>query len=111
MIQFHLDLAQLLNLLVAFVLPVLVGLVTTSNTSAATKSLLLATLSLVAGLGAELLAAVQAGVTYDLGQGLTSGLATFIVAVATHYGLWKPTGTSAAVQAVGTSSIANPYRS
>ena len=101
MIQFTPDVAQWLNLLVAFVLPILVGLVTTKVTSPGTKALLLATLSLVAGLGAELLAAVNAGVTYDLSQGLFSGAATFLVAVASHYGLWKPTGASSAAQSVG----------
>ncbi|PPF56100.1 hypothetical protein C5B94_04040 [Clavibacter michiganensis] len=105
MIQFDLNVAQILNLLVAIVLPVLVGLVTTRVVTPGTKALLLAALSLLSGLAAELLAAINAGVPYDLSQGLVSGVGTFIIAVALHYGLWKPTGTASAVQAVGAKHV------
>jgi phosphotransferase system glucose/maltose/N-acetylglucosamine-specific IIC component len=92
---------QLLSLLVSIVLPLLVGLVTTRTTSASVKALLLAVLAFASGLGTELLAALNAGVSYDLAAGVFSGVATFLVAVGLHYGLWKPTGTSSALQAVG----------
>jgi hypothetical protein len=58
-------------------------------------------LALITGLATEWLAAVQAEVVYDLSAGLANALATFLIAVALHYGLWKPTGISGVVQAVG----------
>lgn len=103
MITFTIDPWQVVQLIVAVVLPVLVGLVTTRTTSPGLKAVLLATLAVLSSLGTEALAANEAGEVYDLGQGLIFGLGTFIVAVAMHYGLWKPTGTSSAVQGVGES--------
>lgn len=103
MITFTIDPWQVVQLIVAVVLPVLVGLVTTRTTSPGLKAVLLAGLAVVSSLGTEALAANESGQVYDLGQGLIFGLGTFIVAVAMHYGLWKPTGTSGLVQAVGES--------
>lgn len=101
MITFNLDTAGLVQLAVAFVLPVLVGLVTTRVTAPGTKAALLAGLSLLTALGTELLAAIDAGQPYDLGAGLVTGFGTFIAAVAMHYGLWKPTGVSVKAQDIG----------
>ncbi|HYQ76180.1 hypothetical protein [Cellulomonas sp.] len=44
------------------------------------------------------------GVTYDLGVALLAALPAFVVSVATHHGLLKPTGISAAAQSVGSGS-------
>lgn len=101
MITFDPTWIQLLNLLVSVVLPLFVGLVTTRATSASVKAILLAALAFASGLGTELLASLNAGVSYDLATGVFSGVATFLVAVGLHYGLWKPTGTSSALQSVG----------
>jgi len=102
MISFTPDIPLLLWLAVAVVLPILVGLVTTRETSPARKAVFLAALALIAGLLTQLLAAINAGVTYDLFAGLVQGLATFLIAVAVYYGLWKPTGVGKAAQSVGT---------
>ncbi|POH63647.1 MULTISPECIES: hypothetical protein [Cryobacterium] len=102
MITFAFNLPLLLSLLVAIVLPILVGLVTTKETSSARKAIYLALLALLAGLLSQLLAAINAGVPYDLFTGLIQGIGTFLVAVALYFGLWKPTGVTAAAQAVGT---------
>lgn len=96
-----LDVPQLLNLLLAVVFPVLVGLVTTKVTSSTVKAVLLATISLASGLVSGLLAAVLAGVPFDLVGALLTGLAAWIIALATHLGFWKPTGVTEKVQAVG----------
>lgn len=96
-----LDVPQLLNLLLAVVFPVLVGLVTTRVTSSTLKAVLLATISLGSGLVSALLAAVLAGVPFDIVAAVLTGLAAWIIALATHLGFWKPTGVSDAVQAVG----------
>ncbi|POH63974.1 hypothetical protein C3B59_10510 [Cryobacterium zongtaii] len=101
---FAFDLPLLLWLLVAIVLPILVGLVTTKTTSPAKRAILLAALALITGLLSQLLAAINAGVPYALFTGLIQGIGTFLVAVALYFGLWKPTGVTAAAQAVGTTA-------
>lgn len=96
-----LDLPQLLNILLSVVFPVLVGLVTTRVTRKGVKAVLLATISLASGLVSSLLTAVLAGVSFEVIGALLTGLAAWIIAIATHYGFWRPTGVSNAVQAVG----------
>lgn len=100
-IVLSLDVPQLLNLLLAVVFPVLVGLVTTKVTSSLTKTILLATISLASGLVSALLAALIAGVPFDLIAALLTGLAAWIIAIATHLGFWKPAGVTERVQAIG----------
>lgn len=106
-VAFTLDPATVVQLLIAFILPVLVGLVTTRVTSPAVKAWLLAGLSLVTSLLVELARAIAAGTTYDLGIALLAALPAFVVSVATYYGLWKPTGVTAAVQDV---SVRDPAK-
>lgn len=101
-VAFTLDPAVVVQLLIAFVMPVLVGLVTTRTTSAGRKAWLLAGLTLVTSLLVELARALSGGLTYDLGVALLAALPAFVVSVSTHYGLWKPTGIAAAAQNVGT---------
>lgn len=101
MIEFNVDIAQVSGLLTGVILPVLVGLVTTRVTKSSTRAILLAGLSFVTNLLTEFVASLNAGEAYDLGAALVAGLGTFIVAVALQFGLWKPTGVSASVQAVG----------
>ncbi|MDQ1127553.1 uncharacterized protein YacL [Microbacterium sp. SORGH_AS 505] len=96
-----LDLPQLLNILLAVVFPVAVGFVTTRVTRPELKAVLLATISLVSGLVSSLLAAVLASIPFDIVGALLTGLAAWIIAVATHYGFWRPTGIANAVQGVG----------
>lgn len=100
-VAFTLDPLAVVQLCIAFVLPVLVGLVTTRVTSSGAKAWLLALLSLVTSLLVELARALTESVTYDLGVALLIALPAFVVSVATHYGLWKPTGISGALQDVG----------
>lgn len=96
-----LDVPQLLNLLLAVVFPVLVGLVTTKVTSSTLKAVLLASISLVSGLVSALLAAVLSGVPFDIVAALLTGFAAWIIAIATHLGFWKPSGVTERVQAIG----------
>lgn len=101
MFTFSLDPATVVQILLATVMPVLVGLVTKRATSAAAKSWLLATLTLVTSLLVGLGRALDLGVPYDLGVALLAAIPAFIVSVSLHYGLWKPTGVSDRAQKVG----------
>lgn len=103
-IAFTLPPQLLIGLLVSTVLPLLVGLVTKTVTHAGVKAILLAALAAATGILSELGATWASGGTYDLGTGLLTALGAFLVAVGLHYGLYKPTGASAALQRVGTSS-------
>lgn len=95
---------QLLNLLIAVVFPVLVGIVTTSRVRSAWKAVLLATISLASGLASALLAAILEGIPFDIVAALLTGLAAWIIALATYAGFWKPSGVAAAAQRVGVRS-------
>ena len=104
--EFNLDIWQIIQLCVSTVFPLLVGLVTKLSTSGGVRAVLLAAIAFATSLGAEALAANQAGQTYDLGQGLMTGLTSFLIAVGMYYGLWKPTGAAVAAQAVGSTGAA-----
>ncbi|WP_449407986.1 hypothetical protein [Microbacterium maritypicum] len=100
-IAFTLDPVLVIQLVVSTVLPLLVGLVTKTKTDGGVKAALLAGLALATSLLTELGAALSAGATYDLGQGLILALPTFLIAVGLHYGLWKPIGAAAKLQQLG----------
>ena len=101
MLQFIPDWVGVLTLVVSVILPVLVGLVTKVVTRPGVKAVLLALLSAVTGFGGELLNALVNQSPYNLFVGLITFITAFIIAVALHYGLWKPTGVSASAQRVG----------
>lgn len=101
MIEFNIPLFQIFTLLAAVIFPLLVGLVTKRETNPGRKAVLLAGLSVLISLSTELAAALQSGEVYNLGMALLTGLGSFLVAVAMHYGLWKPTGVSEKMQDVG----------
>lgn len=103
-IAFTLPWPLLIGLLVSTVLPLLVGLVTRSNTNGRIKAILLAALAALTGLLSELGSALSSGTTYDLGIGLLAALGAFLLAVGLHFGLYKPTGVAEAAQRVGVRS-------
>ena len=92
------DWPLIVGMIVSVVLPLLVGLVTKRVTNSGTKAVILASLSAATGLLTELGNALTAGVTYNLGMGIVFALAAFLVAVGMHFGIYKPTGASAAAQ-------------
>lgn len=87
--------AQALSMLVGILLPILVAVVTTRLTHPGAKAMLLALLSAVSGILGEYLAHPSG---FDWRVAGLAWLGTFLVAVATHYGLWKPTGVASYVQ-------------
>jgi hypothetical protein len=99
--------ALLLWLLATVAMPVLVGLITRITTHPAVKSVLLLAASLLNGLLTEALAA---GAEYNWGRGMLVAVVAFVVAVATHLGVWKPVGVTAAVQAALSPTDGPPSR-
>lgn len=87
-----------LTLLVATVLPVITALITKQVAPSHLKSVVLLLLSVVSGWLTSLYAT---GGSFVLKEALLSVIVTFVTAVATHYGLLKPTsvtGRDGAVQ-------------
>lgn len=101
----HVTDANLISLIglyiVPVLLPVVVGLVTTKMHTSGYKAATLAFLSLVSGLLVAAVDAWSAGKGFDLVGALPNAFSTFTIAVASHYGLWKPAGVSAAAQEAG----------
>ena len=104
-VVFNLTAAQIVQFLLAIVLPLLVGLVTTKDTSANRKAILLALFSVISVFLTSLLGAIQSGQVFNLGADLMTLVGSFIVSVGMHFGLWKPTGAAGAVQAVGSGRV------
>lgn len=101
MIDTHVTLLQALTFLVSAVLPLIVGYVTTTLTSSKYQALLLALLAAITGFVSEWISDIQTGLGFSLWTAIFTWLTSFVVAVATHYGFWNPTGVSAWLLAHG----------
>lgn len=90
-------LAALLSLLLSFVLPLVVGLVTKASWPSGWKAVLLLALQAV---GQFLVGwqAIPDGAPFDWKGWLYAVLVGFVMSVASHFGLWKPTGVAATAQ-------------
>lgn len=105
MFVFTLDPALVIQLLLAVILPIAVGLVTTRVTSSAKKAWLLAGLTLVTTILTGIGDAVASNAVFDLGRALLVALPSFCISVAMYYGLWKPTGVGQAAQDVDSTTL------
>lgn len=98
MLSFSLDLVTVLQLVAGTLLPLLVAVVTKVTTHPGRKAIALAALALVASVLGQIIDALVTQTPLDVGLALLLAIPTFVVAVATHYGLWKPTGVAETVQ-------------
>lgn len=78
---------QVVSLLVGTLIPILVALVTKSTAQPGVKAVVNLALSAVSGFGAEYINSAH----FVWQQALLTTVVTFVVSVATYYGLWKPT--------------------
>jgi hypothetical protein len=92
-------LADAVQIVETVALPLLVGWLTRREFQH--KALVLLAAAAVTGLGSELLATLQAGAVFDITDGIFRAVLSFGAAVLLHYGLYKPEGTTAAVQRLG----------
>lgn len=95
----NLDTAYWLGLAISFVLPVLVGLVTSASIPAGVKAVLHLFLAAVLSFVTEW---SQAPDGFDFGTALVLTGLSFVIGVATHFGLYKPTLISAKAQSAFT---------
>lgn len=82
--------SQWLNVAINVVLPIVVALVTNRLAPGGLKAVILIFLSALSGYLVSILAAWDAGVPPDLSQATFTAVIGFVVAVATHFGVWKP---------------------
>lgn len=104
-VVFTIDPATVIQLLLAVILPIVVGLVTTRVTRGSVKAWLLAGLTMVTALLVGLGDAVAGNAVFDLGKALFLALPQFCISVAMYYGLWKPSGIGGAAQDVQTTTL------
>ena len=104
-VVFSVDPAMVVQLVLAVLLPIAVGLVTTRVTAGSTKAWLLAGLTLVTSVVVQLASAIANEASFDVGLALLAAIPTFAISVATYYGLWKPTGVGEAAQDVEATTL------
>lgn len=97
-IEYTPDLIGVLAILIQVALPLLVGLVTKLSTSSSFKAVLLLALTAVTQVLTAWYKATGAGEVFDWRTVLLNVVVWFGISVATHYGLWRPTGATAAAQ-------------
>jgi hypothetical protein len=83
---------QWLNLLINILLPMVVAGITARTADGWAKAVTLLILSAVSGFGLSVIEAYNAGMPPDLGKSAWVALVGLIVAIGTHFGLWKPGG-------------------
>ncbi len=101
MIEFDIAWPTIIGMLVAVVLPLIVGLVTKRMTDSGVKAGLLAALAALTGALTEFGNMLTTGEPFNVAMALVMIVVAFITAVGMHFGLYKPTGAAAAVQSVG----------
>jgi hypothetical protein len=101
MIEFDIAWPTVIGLLVSVILPLLVGLVTKRMTDSGVKAGLLALLAALTGVLTEFGNALIQGQPFNIAMAIVMVIVAFITGVGMHFGLFKPIGASAAVQAVG----------
>lgn len=92
------NLGGLLSLAITIVLPILVGLVTRQSTSAGAKAVLLLALAAVNSALSAWLQAENTAAVFEWIPVVYSTALNFGIAVALHFGLFKPTGAAQAAQ-------------
>lgn len=89
------------NIVAAFVLPILVGLVTKKATPSLIKVLALTVLNTLQSLLGEAIRTWQDGGTYDLGVALQTLVIALLVSWGAYTNVWKPTEVTERAQRVG----------
>ena len=95
---FEPNLGGLLSLAITIALPILVGLVTRRSTSAGVKAVLLLALAAVKTVLEAWLQAANTSVDFVWIPVAYTTAINFLIAVALHFGLFKPTGMAGAAQ-------------
>ena len=90
----QLDQWAALNLAVQFILPLLVGLVTTKETNREVQFFLLGLLTLLATIGSQVAQDHASGAAINVVQVVVAAIVNFLISILAHYNIWKPTNLS-----------------
>lgn len=90
--------ASLVILAISALAPIVVGLITKSSTPSGIKAAALAGIAIAIGVGNGFLN-TPAGTVWEWKTAVIGAGVAWVLAVATHYGLYKPTGVTAKIQA------------
>lgn len=93
-------LALAIFVVISLLLPILVDLATSRLASSGLKSSVLLLLSLITGLLTEFLTSLNNGTTYDWSTALYGAVISFVLGVASFFGLTQPLGVSGSGGAV-----------
>lgn len=96
----------IVSLLVAWVLPIVVGYFTKASLNSGLKAAILAALSGITAVLSQWLTAINDNQHFAWQAAVLTAFGTWVVAEATYFKIWKPTGLSDIVQAAG--PIADP---
>ena len=99
--EYTTSLSTILWLLVTVLMPLLVGLITRPSTKASVQSLLLLVASVLNGYLSE---ALETGARYNWTDGTLQFVVSLVMAIAIHYGVWKPLGATQKALSVGASA-------
>lgn len=92
------DTYQWLNIAVSLILPLVVGLLTKASWNGNLKAVLLLAVSAISALGTDL---ITAGTLEGWKLLLEQTAINWLVAVAMHFHVWRPTGVAASVAEIG----------
>lgn len=84
--------SQWLNVLINVLLPIVVAVVTSRAADGSVKALVLLVLSAASGFLTSWWGAVDAGQAFDLSQAGFTAVTGLVIAIAAHFGVWKPNG-------------------
>lgn len=100
----------LLSLVIAVVLPLLVGLMTKQSWSPGAKATLLLLFAAVKSFVEAWLDAANTSQPFLWTAVAVTIMTNFVIAVAVHFGLWRPTGATDAAQRSLVKDDVHPYR-
>jgi len=95
---FQPDLGGLLSLVITVLLPIVVALITKRSQPAAVKAVLLLLFSAISTFLQAWVASLQAGESFVWTVVAYNVVVNFVLAIAIHFGLWKPTGATDTAQ-------------
>lgn len=98
-LTFTTDWVTILGVVLGVIFPIIVNIVTTLKTKPAIRATLLAVLSLATSTLTQLQHALVVHQEFNALNALLLGLGTFLVAVASAWGLWGPTNVSSYLRA------------
>lgn len=92
------SLSGLLSLVIAVILPLFVGLITTRTTNPGLQAVLLLLFAAVKSFLEGWLQSANSGVDFAFVAVAISTVVNFAIGVVVHYGLWRPTGAAGKAQ-------------